>query len=542
LGRIGGWPVATLAAECLEARALLSNIAVTAQAGVVTLVGDTADHTLAASVVKGQLELAGTNGTTLTFNGTTAATVDVPLPAKLKAIHIDLPGAENNSVTFDALGLPKVAGNFTVNLGSGIDSFSLTNASVGGGVIVNAGNGDDTITLANDTTGEFSIRAGNGVDSIQLGSDTTREVEIKSGNGGDKIGITNDTTGPVFVHAGNGDNTIALANDTLGRVLIGTGSGADSIKLTSDMTGRVAINSGSGNDSILLSNVTLQAKVQLGDQDTNGGDDSNAPHGDDQGHGHGEDQGNGNGNGQGNDQGNDNGDDQGDDHGDDTGGEDDHDDESPRTLLAINTGAGDDNVVLDSVVGMGAGVRGSKWQISLGTGNNTLIMNSDTDPGFLHVTAQGLGNNVVKISNSTFGKNVVVTLPDGKEQIALTGDMFAGPVTLSTGTGSDSTIAVDDSTFKSRVKFHMAGDNAQLDLETANSVGSGTEFHGPVIANLTGASAAPNLGTNAVGNALIFDKLLKITGGSPEALVTVADANTTFNGPVVLKNANRMDV
>jgi hypothetical protein len=72
--------------------------------------------------------------------------------------------------------------------------------------------------------------------------------------------------------------------------------------------------------------------------------------------------------------------------------------------------------------------------------------------------------------------------------------------------------------------------------------GTGTEFHGPVQASLTGASAAVNLGTNTVGNSLIFDKLLKVTGGSPAAIVTVMDANTTFNGPVVLNQATRVDI
>ncbi len=225
LRRVRHSPFVNVAAECLETRALLSNIAVTAQAGVISLVGDTADHTLAASVVNGKLELAGSNGTTLTFNGTTAATVDVPLPAKLKAIHIDLPGAGDNTVTFDATDLPKVSGNVEVNLGSGIDAFSLTNATVKGGVSVNAGNGDDTIALAHDSTGAVSIRTRDGADSVQLANDTTKGVEINSGDGLDTIGLANDTTGAVAIHGGDGGDMISLANDMSHRVLIGTGSG-----------------------------------------------------------------------------------------------------------------------------------------------------------------------------------------------------------------------------------------------------------------------------------------------------------------------------
>jgi len=55
--RRGEWRPASVAAECLESRALLSNVAVTSQAGVVTLTGDTGAHTVAAAVVNGQLEL-----------------------------------------------------------------------------------------------------------------------------------------------------------------------------------------------------------------------------------------------------------------------------------------------------------------------------------------------------------------------------------------------------------------------------------------------------------------------------------------------------
>ncbi len=83
LRRVRKSPFANVAAEQLELRALLSNIAVTAQAGVIRLVGDTGDHTVAASVVGTNLELAGSGGTTLTFGGTTAATVDVPLSGKI---------------------------------------------------------------------------------------------------------------------------------------------------------------------------------------------------------------------------------------------------------------------------------------------------------------------------------------------------------------------------------------------------------------------------------------------------------------------------
>jgi len=65
---------------------------------------------------------------------------------------------------------------------------------------------------------------------------------------------------------------------------------------------------------------------------------------------------------------------------------------------------------------------------------------------------------------------------------------------------------------------------------------------GPVFAALTGASATVNLGMNMPGNTLIFDKAMHITGGMPAATVNVANANVTFDGRLLLKNAARVDI
>jgi len=129
---VGHWRLTNLAAECLETRALLSNIAVTVQSGVITLTGDSGDHTVNAAVVNGQLELTGSNGTDFTFNGNTATTIDIPLNSPIKALHINLLQAGNNALTFDGTNLPAISGNVVMQLGDGTDTVVFENTIVNG--------------------------------------------------------------------------------------------------------------------------------------------------------------------------------------------------------------------------------------------------------------------------------------------------------------------------------------------------------------------------------------------------------------------------
>jgi hypothetical protein len=407
--RGGQWRLTNLAAECLETRALLSNIAVTVQSGVITLTGDAGDHDVAAAVVNGQLELTGSNGTDFTFNGSTATTVDIPLTSPIKALHINLLQAGNNNLTFDGTDLPAISGNVVMQLGDGTNTVVFQDTTVNGIVDVHAGNGGDIIWVLND-----SVRG-------------------------------------------------------------------------------LAVFTGSGNDSILVSNVTLQGP---GQGQTGSGSNADLVDG--------------------------------------------NAGKTGRPLV-ISTGAGDDTVEVDSVVSAGQAL-GSKWQIFAGDGNNSVTMDSVEDHGFLTITATGTGNDVVTIIDSSFGKQVAITLPDGQEQIVLSGDTFGGKVDLVTGTGSGSTISVDDSTFEKVATFTMKGDNATLNIETADVVGPGTEFQLPVTIALKGASGIVNLGTNTVGNTLTFDKVVHITGGIPAATVNVVDANVTFKKKLQLSNATRVDI
>jgi hypothetical protein len=406
--RGGQWRLANLAAECLESRALLSNIAVTVQSGVITLTGDAGDHTVNAAVVAGELELSGAGVTTFTLNGNPATNVvDIPVTDPIKALHINLLQAGNNTLTFDGANLPTIAGNVVMQLGDGTDTVVFQNTTVNGIVDVHAGDGGDTIWVLND-----ALRG-------------------------------------------------------------------------------LAVVTGSGNDSILVSNVTLQGP---GQGQTGSGSNADLVDG--------------------------------------------NAGKTGRPLV-ISTGLGDDTVAVDSVVSAGQAL-GSKWQIFLGDGNNTVTMDSCDDHGFLTITATGTENDVATVTNSSFGKQVAITLPDGQEQIVLSGDTFGGKVDLVTGTGSGSTISVDDSTFEKVATFTMKGGNATLNIETTTADGIGTEFQLPVTIALKGASGTVNLGTS-LGDTLNFDKVVHITGGASPVTVNVVDANVTFQKKLQLSNATRVD-
>lgn len=484
--RLNGYRLYTsLVAECLEYRTLLSNVAVTlSAAGALTLTGDSGDHTVAAAVVGGNLELTGSNGTTLTFNGTTAAVVDVPLSGGISSINISMQ-AGNDSITFNAQGLPKITGNVTASLGDGNDSFIFENATVGGTISVKDGNGADTIQVTADTAAAIAVTAGDGNDSITVtGDTTTKNISVTAGTGTDSITVSNDASAGLLITVGDGADTIVAANDTVtGKLDVHAGNGADTITLTDDTAGGVVVHVGGGTDSISLTRVTLTGKTSstTASIDTSEG--------------------------------------------------------VPGHPLSIVAGNGNDTITLDTVVSGTGAAQGAHWSITLGSGNNVVTINSVTDHGFLSVSATGTGNDSVTISNSTFTKNVVVSLPNGTEQITLSGDTFGNPVFLSTGTGTGSTITVSGSEFDNLVKINMAGPGAIVNVETGTVAGTHTEFHGPVQVTF-GASGTVNLGTNAVGDSVIFDMLLKVTGSAAnKATVNVSGANVTLNGKLNLNSA-----
>lgn len=411
------------AAECLETRALLSAVGVTSQAGVITLTGGTGNNTINASVVNGNLELTGSNGTTFTFNGTTASTVDVPINGQLNGLKLNL-GTGNNTLNLDGTGL----------------------ATIHGSVVVTAGNGNDSVNLSNiTTTGAISVTAGSGTDSVVLSGDTAASVAVQAGNGSDVIAVTNTTI--------TGNTNTSLGSQLPG--LLGSSLGCTS------------------NLSHLLGN--LGGLLHVGVTAQNG--------------------------------------------------------------LSITTGGGNDVVALSNVTQTNTGL-GQTWGINLGGGHDTVTLDSVRDANGLSIRQSGgtlSTTDSVSITNSTIGGNTNIALA-GTDNVNLTSDTFTGPVSVTTGLGSGSTIDVNDSTFSSLASFTAQGRNATVNLETGGISGSGTVFQGPLFVTFGGSGGVANLGSSSVNDSLTINGFSMVIGGYPGATVNITGmgTNTIFNGPSLI--------
>src|SRR5262245_26352865 len=228
---VSSWRLNSLPAECLESRALLSNVAVTTDTGIITLSGDTGDHSFTAAVVdlSGVLNLVltGASGTEFTFGSTTAATIDIPLSTigTINGLEITMQGGAD-TISFDATNLGTISGDAIMKLGDGINSLTFQNATVTGRAVVDGGSGVDTIQLTGDTLGAVSICTGEEGDTIGL---TT-------------VTITGQPTHPDFVGCADGldgfkdglQRLLEHARHGLdGALYISTGCGDDIVNLTS---------------------------------------------------------------------------------------------------------------------------------------------------------------------------------------------------------------------------------------------------------------------------------------------------------------------
>jgi len=284
-------PFAMVAAECLEARELLSNVALTIQAGVISLTGDSGNHTVDASVVTGKLHLVGSAGTTFTFNGATTSVVDVKvsLIGPISSIHITMLGG-NDTVNFNAQNLGAISKNFVVDMGAGTNSFNLNHATVGGILAVHGSSGADTVLLANDALQAAAILTGAGNDAVTLNTVTfsgktsyfpadptdlpqdswipASSLLIDTGVGTDTVNLTSvvgtsSPAGDQWTILGSGNATVTLTNDVdhgslfVQRLASAAASGTESVDLsgcTFDKTAAVRIAAG-------LSHITVEGST-----------------------------------------------------------------------------------------------------------------------------------------------------------------------------------------------------------------------------------------------------------------------------------------
>jgi hypothetical protein len=283
-------------AECLEARALLSNVTVTIDQGTLDLVGDADDHTFDVSVVGTDLELAGSAGTTFTFNGTTNATVDVPLAsiASIKTIAISMQGGDD-TISVDATDLGTISAEVDVVLGDGTNSFTLTNATATGQLVVVGGSGDDTVSISDSTLHTVVLFTGAGDDTVDMSSvtlqagprtkakesaDVAAQLDIDTGDGDDTVTLTSVTedsakgTGAWLIRTGKGNDSVSLHTvETQNRTRVVGGGGDDTFTTTdSTFTGVARFVGTSGNDQISVDTSSFNNRAFFR---TGGGDTQN---------------------------------------------------------------------------------------------------------------------------------------------------------------------------------------------------------------------------------------------------------------------------
>lgn len=360
------------------------------------------------------------------------------------------------------------------------------------------------------------------------------DITMQGGNDTVSFDATNLGTieGNVTIKLGDGTNSLTFNNATAtGSVVVTSGSGDDTIQMTGDAVESLSIDTGDGTDAVTLSTVTI------------GGQDESSSH---------------------------------DYNGDFSGGwwrhswfggwGGDEYDHLNNSSLNIMTGDGDDTVTLNSVTGNGSTSSGSwhsgddawwggnswcsggdhgnaLWQISLGSGTDSVSLTSVSDPGSVSIRA-GSGTDTVNLTSSTIQGSTNVALSSGdSSQINVTSSTLNGKTSLSTGSGDSQSISVNDSTFAAKTQFSMGGSGATLNIENGSIAGPGTTFQASVVARLNGPSAVANLGGPSPNNTLTFEKSLAVFGGNPNATVNIATANTTLDdNHLHLHNANRVNV
>lgn len=197
----------------------LSKVLVLVSGGTVDLFGDMGNHVISVSVVGGNLELAGSNGTEFTFNGTTEATLDIPLTqlSPFTGLDFNMLGG-SDAITIDGTNMGTIAGNIVAFLGGGADSFELDHATVAGDVNVWGGNEGNRVTFSGDTVRDISINTGWGSDSIKLSS-----VTFQSGSLFPGLSFLSGLTvgGNLWINTGGGNDSVELDSVTGTTSLLG---------------------------------------------------------------------------------------------------------------------------------------------------------------------------------------------------------------------------------------------------------------------------------------------------------------------------------
>lgn len=264
----------------------ITHVDVVVRNGVVSLFGDTANHTIGVAVVNGNLELTGTRGTEFTFNGTTQSVLDLPVSSNspLKGLFFDMPQGDD-AITIDGTNLGTLTGNIVAFLGAGKNSFTLHDATVAGDVNVFAGNGDNTVTMTADTIRDATILTGDGSDSVKLTNVTLQSapllpsipdlsfltfganLNINTGGGNDVIEMDSVTGTPSLIGgvwvvstglAGNGTMTLnSVTNHGVTVVLGSIGNNTITAAGSSFGVATVVVAGGTGHNAVQVGTSTF---------------------------------------------------------------------------------------------------------------------------------------------------------------------------------------------------------------------------------------------------------------------------------------------
>jgi hypothetical protein len=173
--------MAAIAAEVLEARWLLSNVAVNLAGDSLSLQGDADNHRAMVFIVGDNLHFHGENGTEFTFEGTTSSELDIPLSrlGSLQNVYITSRAGDDH-FELDLTGFSPLAGGITVALGAGHNGFVLRDAVARQGVWYSGGQATDEVLIDRCTVGGLNVNTLGGDDMVTVSS---CNFEAKSLNG-----------------------------------------------------------------------------------------------------------------------------------------------------------------------------------------------------------------------------------------------------------------------------------------------------------------------------------------------------------------------
>ncbi|WP_340505596.1 ESPR-type extended signal peptide-containing protein, partial [Escherichia coli] len=380
-----------------------------------------------------------------------------------------------------------------ISMGDGNNTVTLSGGSVTGNTI--AGKGNDSYSLTNNSVRvNGNISLGEGDNTFMLLTDDERPVDapltgnLTAGSGNDILAMKNMTV-KGNVDLGDGNNVLVLDNSLLG--LTGETETA-ATTANDDIPGNIT--TGNGNDVLTLSGVSSVRNISLGD-----GDNILAMSG---------------------------------------------------AVIdgAVTTGSGDDTLMFtgDTDAGSSRAAVPSNFytvtnlsgrDISLGDGNNTVIMNRDItfDNGENSIIT-GEGDDTFTISDGKFNSNI--NAGDGKNELTLSGGELEGDIT--TGSGND-IIFLRGGKYAGAISSGAGDDDlvvgSAVDISGLTKLDGGTENNRGdrlyISQSLTGSSVS----AGSTDNVLITG-LEDIYVYTPGARTALSASTLTLTGDLDAKNLN----